>query len=152
MNVHERSRVNKGLRAGVVGEGWTFPTKATMLDSFRGARATARKDSKKDAIEDARDGDKPYKITHNRGVNMYFLVDGDYDVLGAEFIDWDLRTSMAGYAKQVQAMVGIFGDRLTEVSLNEQYDCAPNAQAYEDGDYFISDHEADVKIWINPNN
>jgi hypothetical protein len=147
MNTHERSLVNKALRAGVVGEGWTFPTRATMLDSFRGARATARKDSKKDAIEDALNADAPYKITHNRGVTMYFLVDGDYDTRGAEFIEWDLNSTMVKYAKQVAEMAAEFGDRLTEVSLNEQYDCTYSAFAYEEGDYFISDHEADVTIW-----
>jgi len=147
MITHERSFRNKNLRAGVVGEGWTFPTRATMLDSFRGARATARKDSKKDAIEEARDEGNPYKITHNRGVNMYFEVDGDFDVRGAEFIDWDLNSTMTAYSKIVGDMVAEFGDRLTSVSLNEQYDCTPNALAYEEGDYFISDHEADVIIW-----
>jgi len=144
---HERNRTNKALRAGTIGEGWTFPTRATMLDAFRASRALARKDSKKDAIEDALNADAPYKITHNRGVNMYFRVDGDYFVRGAEYIEWDLNSTMAAYSKQISEMVAEFGDRLTEVSLNEQYDCTYSAFAYEEGDYFISDHEADVTIW-----
>ena len=145
--IHERNKEIKKLRAGVVGEGWTFPTRATMLDSFRGARATARKDSIKDAIEDALDPSSPYKIIHNRGVRMYFEVDGDFSVQGAEYIDWDLPSTMAAYSKKVAEMVAEFGDRLTSVSLNEQYDCTYSARAYEEGEYFISDHEADVVIW-----
>lgn len=144
---HERNRTNKALRAGVIGEGWTFPTRATMLDSFRSSRALARKDSIKDAIEDALDPSSPYKIIINRGVRMYFEVDGNFNEKGAEYIDWDLPSTMAAYSKKVFEMVAEFGDRLTSVSLNEQYDCTYSARAYEEGDYFISDHEADVVIW-----
>jgi len=145
---HERSLSNKNLRAGGVGEGLVYPTRSAMLDNFRASRSEAKKDTRRDAIECGREGGyPPYSKVVSRGVRIFFEVDGDCYTTGAEPIDWELNSTMTQYSKKIADMIEEFGDRLTEVSLDEQFDMYATKAGYEDGDYNISDYAAGVVVW-----